>query len=95
MKAQKKTIVIDFYSVDNIKDAWIDLPKWIASFGDITTDHIDCNEPVARSEDIEIRIKALEGQSYEIGVKDVVIRGVKGEYYPCKKDVFEITYDII
>ena len=26
---------------------------------------------------------------------DYVIRGVKGEYYPCKPDIFEATYDAV
>jgi len=26
---------------------------------------------------------------------DWVIRGEKGELYPCKPDVFEMTYDIV
>ena len=24
---------------------------------------------------------------------DFIIRGVKGEYYPCKPDIFELTYE--
>ena len=36
-----------------------------------------------------------EGTSYDITTSDVIIRGVKGEYYPCKKDIFEETYEII
>jgi hypothetical protein len=26
-------------------------------------------------------------------VGDYIIRGVKGEFYPCKPDIFEATYD--
>ena len=26
-------------------------------------------------------------------IGDWIIRGVKGEYYPCKPDIFEATYD--
>lgn len=26
---------------------------------------------------------------------DFIIRGVKGEYYPCKPDVFEETYEVV
>lgn len=26
---------------------------------------------------------------------DWIIRGVKGEYYPCKPDIFEATYDLV
>jgi hypothetical protein len=24
---------------------------------------------------------------------DYIIKGIKGEYYPCKPDIFELTYD--
>jgi hypothetical protein len=26
---------------------------------------------------------------------DMLITGIKGEIYPCKKDIFEATYDIV
>ena len=26
---------------------------------------------------------------------DYIIRGIKGEYYPCKPDIFEKTYDLV
>lgn len=38
-------------------------------------------------------IPTLEG-NYIFTPNDVLIVGVKGELYPCKKDIFEITYDI-
>jgi hypothetical protein len=28
-------------------------------------------------------------------VGDYLIRGVKGEYYFCKPDIFELTYDVV
>jgi hypothetical protein len=28
-------------------------------------------------------------------VGDWIIRGVKGEYYPCKPDIFEATYEFV
>jgi hypothetical protein len=37
-------------------------------------------------------IKTLEGDM-SIGVGDWIIRGVKGELYPCKPDIFEATYE--
>jgi hypothetical protein len=27
--------------------------------------------------------------------KDWIIKGVKGEYYPCKPDIFKLTYDAV
>lgn len=37
-------------------------------------------------------IKTLEGE-HIANIGDYIIRGVKGEYYPCKPDVFNITYE--
>jgi predicted deacylase len=40
----------------------------------------------------EMMIATLEGIMH-VSLGDWVIRGVKGEFYPCKPDVFEATYD--
>ena len=37
-------------------------------------------------------IKTLEGEHIAT-IGDFIIRGVKGEYYPCKADVFKETYN--
>ena len=26
-------------------------------------------------------------------IKDWIIKGIKGELYPCKPDIFEVTYE--
>ena len=36
-------------------------------------------------------IDTLEG-TLEAGPGDWIIRGVKGEFYPCKPDIFDATY---
>ena len=42
--------------------------------------------------DKEIYIETLEG-TMKANVGDWIIKGVKGEIYPCKSDVFEMTYE--
>lgn len=37
-------------------------------------------------------IKTLEGQMLA-SPGDYVIKGIKNEFYPCKSDIFELTYD--
>jgi hypothetical protein len=39
-----------------------------------------------------LHIKTLEGIMMA-SKGDFIIRGIKGEYYPCKPDIFELTYD--
>ena len=37
-------------------------------------------------------IKTLEGDMY-VSIGDYIIKGVNGEFYPCKPDIFEKTYE--
>lgn len=39
-----------------------------------------------------ILINTLEG-TMEADVGDYIIKGIKGEFYPCKPDIFEQTYE--
>lgn len=44
--------------------------------------------------DTQLSITTLEGTMFaDIG--DYIIRGVKNEFYPCKPDIFELTYEEI
>lgn len=39
-----------------------------------------------------LSIYTLEGEMMA-SPGDYIIKGIKGEYYPCKPDIFEMTYD--
>lgn len=43
---------------------------------------------------IQVQISTLEGTMY-VSPGDYVIRGVAGEFYPCKPAIFEATYDLV
>lgn len=85
MKAQKKPVIIDYipFEYSNIEK--------IEEFceGNLI---IEQREGIGASGHF---IKTLEGHSYLLSPEDVIIKGVKGEFYPCKKDIFEQTYDKI
>jgi hypothetical protein len=40
----------------------------------------------------ELSIRTLEG-IHTASPGDYIIKGVKGEFYPCKPDIFAMTYD--
>ena len=42
--------------------------------------------------DLHLMIQTLEG-TMEASVGDYIIKGIKGEFYPCKPDIFHLTYD--
>ena len=41
---------------------------------------------------VEYYIETLEGEHF-ISYGDCIIKGVKGEFYPCKPDIFEASYE--
>jgi hypothetical protein len=84
MKAQKKPVVIDYLPYDGKN--WLTVEMWVKEFGDSFSDHFFV-ESVG-----DLKVKTLEGTSYDVTSQDVIIRGVKGEYYPCKVDIFDQTY---
>ena len=41
-----------------------------------------------------VSIETREGDMY-ISKGDYIIKGIKGEFYPCKPDVFEAAYEMV
>jgi hypothetical protein len=90
MKYRKKPVVIDavLWTGDNLKEV-ISFSTLHQSASKWTWEEYE--EIVKRD---GLKIFTLEGtMSARIG--DWIIRGVKGEIYPCKPDIFEATYEKI
>lgn len=81
MKYMKKPIKVDAmqYTEDNLSD--------ILDFMD--GHNVSRNITVLGD---YLGIKTLEGQMFA-SVNDYIIIGVAGEPYPCKPDIFKLTYD--
>ena len=45
-------------------------------------------------EDTQLIIPTLEGDM-KVSKGDYIIKGIKGEFYPCKPDVFKSTYNVV
>ncbi len=86
MRAIKKPVEIEFWPNEN-NTSLADLKKWTDSIDVVITDYFDIDES-------NLYVKTLEGTSYVVTNDDVIIRGIKGELYPCKKDIFKATYHI-
>lgn len=50
------------------------------------------DETVYRSSLLSLSIKTLEGVMI-VSPDDWVIKGLQGEFYPCKPDIFEASYE--
>lgn len=51
-----------------------------------------CGQPITHENDACYLIPTLEG-TMRFNRGDMLITGVKGEIYPCKSDIFEVTYE--
>lgn len=48
--------------------------------------------PIERRPDYVLKIKTLEGDM-AVSFGDYIIKGVAGEFYPCKASIFAATYE--
>lgn len=54
----------------------------------------NCNASRDSANNITMEIHTLEGtMTAELG--DWIIKGVQGEFYPCKPDIFAATYELV
>ena len=90
---RKKPVVIEAvqFTVTN----WKEIEEWT---GDIAHaggnwKHYAAGEPYLTANDSPyLTVSTLEGKMTAVP-GDWIIKGVKGEFYPCKPDIFEATYD--
>jgi hypothetical protein len=81
----KKSIVVEaFQYFDDMGNYTYQIPIW---FNKAIVEGI-----VYIKDDNSTWIKTLEGD-HLISDKDYVIKGVKNELYPCKPDIFKMTYE--
>jgi hypothetical protein len=86
MKYRKKPVEIEAIQFFDQPEELINIQEFMGNV-DITVDYKDFNDP-------KLKIETLEGvMNSSLG--DYIIKGIKGEFYPCKPDIFELTYEQI
>ena len=53
-----------------------------------------CNKAYFEYVSQSLIIDTLEGNMYA-NEGDYIIKGVRGEFYPCEKNIFEETYEVV
>ena len=81
-KYRKKPVVIEaiqYKGEDNIQDIFL----WFEE---------NNSRELIFLENEKLFIKTLEGD-HQVNIGDYIIKGVQSEFYPCKPDIFEQTYE--
>lgn len=72
------------------KPVVIEEVQWIGNY-EVIKDFMK-QEPVTEYQNEVLVIETLEG-TMRADFGDYIIKGVNGEFYPCKPDIFEQTYE--
>lgn len=79
-KYKKKPVIIEALQWDGAEESWLKLVEFVGP------------SLIGRPEFNTVIIKTLEGDMYGSS-GDFIIKDIKGEFYPCKPDIFEATYE--
>ena len=85
MRYRKKPVEIDAILVSDVLDGAVVLPLWLSQA--ISSGHV-----AVRTGKRELKILTPEGNMVA-NERDWILRGIKGELYPCKPDIFAATYE--
>ncbi|MGI5161422.1 hypothetical protein [Microbispora sp. CA-102843] len=94
---RKLPVEVEAHQWDGTADGATHIIDWILGSG--STANYTCSNPDRCSETDgdtphSISIRTLEGtMRAELG--DWIIKGVRGEFYPCKPDIFATTYELV
>lgn len=88
---RKKPAVIEAVQWDGSMMQAEEIIEWIATYGHVA---LTSKGEGMRSgpSPLKVGIRTLEGVMYA-SANDYIIRGVANEFYPCKPDIFDSTYE--
>ncbi len=86
MKFRKKPVVIEAHQYDG---DWQEALDWCMS---VSSGSNGLESTGLMVDNGKLSVKTLEGVM-KVGYLDWIICGVNGEFYPCKPDIFEKTYE--
>jgi hypothetical protein len=102
-KYRKKPVVIEAMQLSGDTVEWMNAYHWIEDNTDGSFEPLDVIEgrkPYPASgvsidpRDGRLIISTLEGLHWA-DPGDYIIRGLQGEFYPCKPDIFEASYEAV
>lgn len=86
---RKKPVEVEARQFDGTFEHACQLREWIGVNASAFCDSLRVDPPLGHLE-----IRTLEG-AMRAEPFDWIIRGVKGEFYPCKPDIFAVTYESV
>jgi len=92
-KYRKKPIVIEAFKWTGGPNQTED-PIWIVEALKRPQCHAGSARIVQPNDELMLELFSLEGRMVA-NIGDFIIKGIKGELYPCKPDIFKATYELV
>ena len=94
-KFRKKPVVVEAIQWDGTYKGILRITKEFIGINTFLSHPYNTEEKiVANGQEWGWVIGTLEG-SHVVTMGDFVVKGIKGEFYPCKPDIFALTYDAL
>ena len=92
-KFRKKPVVIEARQWNGLRNSALEITDWIGAGDFVPADgHFDLTPTLI----IPTLEDGKRGQAKHIASPgDWIIKGVKGEFYACKPDIFALTYELV
>ena len=98
MLVRKKPVTVEAMLYDGTSEQKMEVYLWIRDNTQGSYDFQNTTRPKSgvtiNPSDGSMLIMTLEGEM-KVSHGDYVIRGVNGEFYPCKPDIFKSTYETV
>jgi len=83
-KYKKKPIIVE--AIQFTGENYLEIAEWAGGNNKISL-HFNGIETF-------LKLSTLEGDMFA-DIEDWIIKGIKSEFYPCKPDIFEETYELV
>jgi hypothetical protein len=91
---RKKPVEVEAMHWDGTAEGATPIINWAVSLGERAIRYREADTSYEPTVPPCLKVDTLEG-TMQAAPGDWIIRGVQGEFYPCKPDIFEATYDEI
>lgn len=91
----KMPVVIEAIQLtnDNVREIYEFVHGEVILDSTITSDKWDEFVDMVRAQGLRLKTLESDNQTQIADIGDYIIKGIKGEFYPCKPDIFLLTYN--
>lgn len=95
IKATKKPVTIEAIQLTkkSLRDVLLFIGQDVDIGSEIAASKFEDYRRIVCEQGLKLKTLESDGQTQVANIGDYIIKGVQGEFYPCKPDIFKATYN--